>query len=519
MCSRRFRTSPAPRFRLFARAQNLIEVSVLIALVALVVIAILTVMGSGVGNSLSSAICGLTGGGSNCVTAQSSPTPSNGLSIALSPSSASPTVGQSQSFSAVEYGPNNSLLGDVTSTSTFTISPNGSCTANVCTATQAGNHTVTATANGASGHASLVFSHGSLSYLGLSPSNFSRSPGSTQAYTATGYDQYGNSTGDVTSATTFTISVGGSCSANLCSALTAGTYQVNGSAGGHTSSVPALLAVTPSTVASIVLSPTSSIVTSGTSQTYTATGFDQYGNSTGDVTSTTTFTIAPDGSCSLADCSATSAGAHAVTGISNGHSASALLTISAGAPISLRITPATLTIAAGSSQSYVATAYDAANNPTGVVTSQTTFTILPDGNCNAALCVAPLTGAHTITGNDSGITATATLNVNASTLDHLAIFPTSASIPELCHHSFRRLRQLAWRCHLFHRPLSLFWLLCRRLLFINPSWRHHRHRHLLLSLCHLHLDHYPRQHHQLCHFPFDGHRPRWSFPNLRHHRL
>ena len=53
----------------------------------------------------------------------------------------------------------------------------------------------------------------------------------------------------------------------------------------------------------LVVSPSTASVASGVPQAYTATGVDQYGNSLGDVTASTTFAIGPDGSCSAASCS------------------------------------------------------------------------------------------------------------------------------------------------------------------------------------------------------------------------
>lgn len=47
-------------------------------------------------------------------------------------------------------------LGDFTTSSTFTIQPDGSCTANSCTAKTVGPHTVTATKDGKNGTATLL---------------------------------------------------------------------------------------------------------------------------------------------------------------------------------------------------------------------------------------------------------------------------------------------------------------------------------------------------------------------------
>jgi hypothetical protein len=76
------------------------------------------------------------------------------------------------------------------------------------------------------------------------------------------------------------------------------------------------------------------------------------------------------------------------------------------------ISPVSATIAAGGSQAYAAQGFDASNNSLGDVTAFTTFSIAPDGSCTGASCTATSAGAHTVTGNDSGKTSTASLSVN-----------------------------------------------------------------------------------------------------------
>ncbi|MDQ3086403.1 MAG: hypothetical protein M3Q67_06345, partial [Actinomycetota bacterium] len=77
----------------------------------------------------------------------------------------------------------------------------------------------------------------------------------------------------------------------------------------------------------IVISPATATITAGGSQSYTVEGFDGSNNSLGDVTATTTFTIAPDGSCSGNVCTATAGGPHTVTGTKGGKTSTASLTI------------------------------------------------------------------------------------------------------------------------------------------------------------------------------------------------
>src|SRR5207302_850879 len=92
---------------------------------------------------------------------------------------------------------------------------------------------------------------------------------------ADGRDQYDNSIGDVTGATTFSVA-GGTCGGATCSATTVGSHTVTGTDSGKTGT--ATLTVTPAAVANVavIVSPTS--VTVGGTSTATATVTDQYGN-------------------------------------------------------------------------------------------------------------------------------------------------------------------------------------------------------------------------------------------------
>src|SRR5207244_312909 len=154
----------------------------------------------------------------------------------------------------------------------------------------------------------------------------------------------------------------------------------------------------------------SATITAGGSQAYTAEGFDSFGNDLGDVTSGTTFAVGPDGTCAGASCSATVAGSHIVTGANGAASATATLTVTAGALDHLTISPPTATIVAGGSQSYSAEGFDVYGNSTGDITSGTTFTIA-GGSCSAMSCGSTVVGDHLVTGSDGSATDSATLTV------------------------------------------------------------------------------------------------------------
>jgi len=85
-----------------------------------------------------------------------------------------------------------------------------------------------------------------------------------------------------------------------------------------------------STLDHIVITPSSASVAVGSAQAYTADAFDIVNNSRGDVTASTTFAIAPDGSCTGPNCTPAAAGAHTVTASFNGKTATASLTATGG---------------------------------------------------------------------------------------------------------------------------------------------------------------------------------------------
>jgi hypothetical protein len=267
---------------------------------------------------------------------------------------------------------------------------------------------------------------GGVDHIVVSPGSATIAAGGSQAYTAEGFDAANNSLGDVTASTSFSVAPNGSCTGATCTATVAGPHTVTGNNGGATSS--ASLSVTAGPLDHLVLSPAAASIGTGGSQAYTAQGRDQYDNSLGDVTATTVFTIAPNGSCTGATCTASVAGPHTVTGTKSGKTGTASLNVTAGGLDHIVITPASATITAGGSQAYTAEAFDAANNSLGDVTSSTTFSILPDGSCTGVACTATTAGAHTVTGNNGGKTSTASLSVLAGPLDHLALSPASATI-------------------------------------------------------------------------------------------
>ena len=96
---------------------------------------------------------------------------------------------------------------------------------------------------------------------------------------------------------------------------TAGTDSISASVGSISAPTPAQVTwTTPGPLYTITLTPPTTSISLGNSQTYDATGTDYFGNSLGDVTSQLTFSISPDGSCTGATCTPAVAGPHTVKG-------------------------------------------------------------------------------------------------------------------------------------------------------------------------------------------------------------
>jgi hypothetical protein len=75
--------------------------------------------------------------------------------ITLSPASATVTAGASQSYAAQALDAFDHAIGNVTGSTTFSISPDGTCTGASCTASIAGPHTVTGVYSGKTASATL----------------------------------------------------------------------------------------------------------------------------------------------------------------------------------------------------------------------------------------------------------------------------------------------------------------------------------------------------------------------------
>jgi hypothetical protein len=105
-------------------------------------------------------------------------------------------------------------------------------------------------------------------------------------------------------------------------------------------------------------------------------------------------------------------------------------TINPGTAHHIVILPDGATITAGSTQDYTAEAFDIGNNSLGYVTSETTFFIAGEhgGSWVSNVYTSQNAGTWTVTGTYTTLADTATLTVNAGSVDHIVISPDNVTI-------------------------------------------------------------------------------------------
>ncbi len=336
-------------------------------------------------------------------------------SITVGPTSATNIAGSSETFTATAsdvYG----NTWDVTALTVWTIDSGagGSLSGNVFTSELSGIWNVTGTFGNLSKSVFLTVNHASATSIQLNPYNSNIAAGSSEAYTTTAIDDYGN-TWDVTNAANYSISsgAGGSWTTNVYTPAKIGTWNVTATLANLSATVP--LIVNLGSAISIVITPKTQTIQAGSTQTFTATEFDIYGNIQ-DVTASTAWTIdsGASGSWSGNIYTAINAGNWVVTGVFNGLTAKASLSVNHGSISSITVSPDSASILAGSNQSYIATASDSKGN-TWDVTKAVSWLISSDagGSWAGNVCTASNSGNWTVTAVANGVSGIAQLTVNS----------------------------------------------------------------------------------------------------------
>ena len=357
--------------------------------------------------------------------------------LIISPASFSIASGQKQQLTAQGvYSDGTSH--DVTTQVTWTSNNGGvaSVSGGLVTGVSTGSATITATLGSVSKTASATVTAASLQSINVSPATSSVATGQSQAFTAYGLFSDGSTT-DITNSVTWSSNAANVATVNptgLATGVGTGSATITATSG--TASGSATLSVTSAILTSVDISPDDQTIPIGGQIQLTLTG-SYSDNTTQDITIGATWTSSDPTLASVDPVSGI------VTGVKNSNGNPVTITASYGAfsgtttvtvtdavPESLTLTPATASIAAGTTQQYTVNQIYSDGSIQPVVSglswiSSSAATASVDAN-GLATGIAP--GQATITVAYGSMTATASLTVTSATLTALVVTPVTTVV-------------------------------------------------------------------------------------------
>ena len=360
-------------------------------------------------------------------------------SLSVTPATASIAKGTTQQFTATgTYSDSStqdltaSVSWNSSSTAIATIADNG-----LATGAGVGSATITATSGSIAASATLSVGQPTLVSLAVTPANPSFALGTTLPLTATGTYTDG-STLDLTSAVTWSttdLTIATVSSQGIATSVTVGNAAVTAHSGSITGSTT--LTITPAVLVSIAVTPAIPTIPLGTTAQFAATG-TYTDHSTQDITSTVQWssdtlavaTISNDATTQGLASSFTQGGA-TITAASGSVTGSTTLTVTSAALVSLAITPATPSIAFGTTQQFTATGtftdgstQDLTSTATWSSDTTSTATINPAG-----LAQSEAIGTATVTATSGTQSSSTVLTVTSAALVSIAINPPTSTLP------------------------------------------------------------------------------------------
>ena len=331
---------------------------------------------------------------------------------------------------------------DVSAQATWSIpagGDGGSWSGNVYTSHTAGTYTVQAAYGGKTATATLTVTHSTnpsnLVSLSISPATATIAAGTTQAYTATATDTFGNiwdATSAVSASNGWSINAtaGGSWSGAIYTSEKAGDWNVTAAYLSKTATADLGVTAAADQLDHIVISPKTATVGAGVSQPYTATAYDVFGNSwvVSAVYSCTNSSVIITGNSAYSDAT----GTFTITGTYSGKSDEATLIVNGhlSTPTSITVAPKTVSIPAGTTQAFTATATDGTN--TWDVTDSVVWSIDAGaaGSWSQGTYTSANAGTWTVKATLDTLSDTATLTVtaNSALLQHITISPKTATV-------------------------------------------------------------------------------------------
>jgi 6-phosphogluconolactonase (cycloisomerase 2 family)/urocanate hydratase len=292
----------------------------------------------------------------------------------------------------------------------------------------------------------LTVSAATLVSLAITPPNPSIANGTRERFTATGtYSD--NSTQDLTTSVGWTssnqaiASISNASGTNgLASGSAVGTTTIGASVNGVSASTG--LTVTPATLVSIAVTPTSPSIPNGTTEQFTATGTYSDGT-TQNLTQAVSWTSSSTNTASVSSArgsnglaTAAAQGSTTITATLGSISGSTPLTVTAATLVSISVTPPNTSIANGTSTSFTATGTysdGTTQNLTGSVTwssSSTSVANISNASGSNGLATSTGQGTTTISAALGSVSGSTPLTVSAATLVSIGVTPANPSSPK-----------------------------------------------------------------------------------------
>jgi len=346
--------------------------------------------------------------------------PAQLTSITISPATVSIAAGTQQQFTATGNFDDGStqvltsLQWSSSATSILTVDANG-----LGLGLAPGTSTVTATAGSIAATASVTVTNATLVSLQIAPNNSSMPAGAVKQFSAIGTFS-DNSTQDLTQSVLWTTSNPAVATINnvgTVSSLITGSTTITAASGAVSRSTT--LTVSTVKLVSITISPSNSRVEKHTSLLFTATGVYSDG-STSPLATVSWHSSKPQfaNMRSTGILHAKKAGTLTLSATSSGVTGSTTVTIGTGTLVSVAITPANSSVAAGSTQQLTATGtFSDGTTQDVTINSHWSSTVpsvatIANAPVHAGLATTFAAGTTTIGVNHSGITATTNLSAN-----------------------------------------------------------------------------------------------------------
>ncbi|HEY1906729.1 MAG TPA: Ig-like domain-containing protein [Myxococcaceae bacterium] len=374
-------------------------------------------------------------------------TPATLQSIAVTPSNPSIAKGTTQQLVATgtfSDATTQDLTGQVTwasdTASVATVSGAG-----LATGVAAGTANISASMSGVTGSTKLTVTAATLESISVSPPAPSVAKGITQQFTATGTYSDG-STHDVSMQVAWTSSMTGVAtisdaagSRGLASALTEGSTTILATLGAIHGQ--ATLTVTPATLASISVTPTTPRRPLPLTLAFTATGvFTDH--TTQDLTTQVTWASSSTAAATISNAagsqglaSTVAAGTTTISATKGSATGSTLLTVTSGTLQSIAVTPADPSLAKGTTRQLTATGtYSDASTVdlTDFVTWESkdeTVANLSNADGTRGLATGVDIGSTDVSATFGGKTGSTTVTVTAATLASIDVMPARVSLP------------------------------------------------------------------------------------------